>query len=262
MDWSRAKSVLIISFLMLNILLGYQLWLDIRTQLDANMNTAELPQDKLQLMQQKRISLTANLPSETPKLGDLTYLLHEDDAQGEEPIELLEPVDSADIFTKSELMKSLGDQVPELEEYGYDLHSNRDGVFVMYRVYEGRPMFNVRLELYNSNLKITGYRQQRVELISIGEQNKVLPAAKVVASLIETYLEAGAVISDIQLGYHGQIFDSEKQVAAPSWRVMLEDGKVYYVHAISGEVATDKQEGEDGDDTDSGAGLMLKQGNQ
>jgi regulatory protein YycI of two-component signal transduction system YycFG len=78
----------------------------------------------------------------------------------------------------------------------------------------------------------------------MSEAKPVLPAAKVVASLIEAYLPDGAIISDIQLGYKGQIFDSEKQVSAPSWRVMLESGDLFYVHAISGEVATDEEQEE------------------
>jgi regulatory protein YycI of two-component signal transduction system YycFG len=242
LDWGRAKSVLIISFLMLNVLLGYQLWNDIREQLDANVNSAELPQDKVVLMQQKRITLSANLPSDTPKLGDLTYLLHSDVHQKSKPTELETPVDSALNFNKQGLIRAIGDEVPELEHYVYDLHNSREGVFVHHRMVDGRPMFNVKLELYNSNLKITGYLQDRIELIGRGEEKQVLPAAKVVASLIETYLKEGSVITDIQLGYHGQIFDSEKQVSAPSWRVMLEDGKIFYVHAISGEVTTDGAE--------------------
>lgn len=241
MDWSRAKSVLIISFLMLNILLGYQLWVDISEQLNANVNSAELPPDKVQLMGQKRITLAANLPSGTPKLGDLTYLLQQGGQKESSPKKLTKPVDSALMFTKtkSELAKAIGDQIPDIEQYTHDLHVSRDGVFVLHRMVEGRPMFNVKLELYISNLKITGFQQDFVEEIKMGEAKQVIPASKVVASLIETYLEEGSVITDIQLGYHGQIFDSEKQVSAPSWRVMLEDGKVYYVHAISGEVATE-----------------------
>ncbi|REK71992.1 two-component system regulatory protein YycI [Paenibacillus paeoniae] len=247
MDWSRAKSVLIVSFLMLNILLGYQLWVDISEQLNANVNSAELPPDKLQLMGQKRISLAANLPVGTPKLGDLTYLLQSDKKSS--PKKLEKPVDSGLVFNKTELVKAMGGQIPDLEDYEYNLHSSRDGVFVLHRMVEGRPMFNVKLELYTSNLKITGFQQDRVEEIGLGEEKQVIGSAKVVASLIETYLEEGSVITEIQLGYHGQIFDSEKQVSAPTWRVILEDGKVYYVHAISGEVATEGAEEEPGSES-------------
>ncbi|KRE53544.1 two-component system regulatory protein YycI [Paenibacillus sp. Soil522] len=244
MDWGRAKNVLIISFLLLNILLGYQLWLDIREQLNINVNTAELPQDKVLLMQQKRISLEANLPLETPDLGDLQYLLHSDSRKNAEPVTLDKPVDSTIIYSKAQLVKTLGSRIPELDQYEFDLLNSSVDKFVLYRVVEGRPMFDVKLTLYISNQKITSFLQDRVELLGSGEAKQVLPAAKAVASLIETYLPDGAVISDIQLGFKGQIFDSEKQVSAPSWRVMLENGQLFYVHAISGEVATDEKQGE------------------
>ena len=247
MDWGRAKTLMIFSFLLLNILLGYQLWVDIREQLNANVNSAELPQDKVLLMQQKRITLATNLPVETPKLGDLTYLLDSDTRKSDEPILLETAVDSAIVFTKRRLIEELGSQIDNLEQYDYDLMNSNEVVFVLNRIVNGLPMFNVRLELHASNLKITGYHQDPIELIGMGEELTVLPAVKVVASLIETYIPAGSVINDIQLGYYGQIFDSEQQVAAPSWRVTLESGKVYYVHAISGEVTTDEESGEEQD---------------
>lgn len=242
MDWSRAKTVMILSFLLLNILLGYQLWNDVQAQLNANPNSAELPADKLQIMQQKKITLSTSLPSETPLMGDLTYLLQSDSMDKREPTLIIPPVDSAVVFNENQLDSTLGELIPDLSEYAYDVHSSRDGVFVLHHMVDGRPMFHTKLELYNSNLKITAYLQDRVQITRTGEKQQVLAASKVVSSLIETYLEPGAVIVDIQLGYYGQIFDSEVQVATPAWRIMLDDSKVYYVDAISGEVLTDNME--------------------
>lgn len=242
MDWSRAKTVMILSFLLLNILLGYQLWNDVQAQLNANPNSAELPADKLQMMQQKKITLSTNLPSETPMMGDLTYLLQSDVMDKREPTLIIPPVDSAIVFNENQLDSTLGELIPNLSEYDYDVHSSRDGVFVMHYMIDGRPMFHTKLELYNSNLKITAYVQDRVEISRTGEEQQVLAASKVVSSLIETYLEPSSVIVDIRLGYYGQIFDSEVQVATPAWRVMLDDSKIYYVDAISGEVLTDNME--------------------
>jgi regulatory protein YycI of two-component signal transduction system YycFG len=242
LDWSRAKTVMILSFLLLNILLGYQLWNDVRSQLNANPNSAELPADKLQIMQQKKITLSTSLPSETPMMGDLTYLLQSDTMDKREPTLIIPQVDSAIVFNESQLIRTLGEMIPDLSGYAYDVHSSRDGVFVMHYVVDGRPMFHTKLELYNSNLKITAYVQDRVEITRTGEKQQVLAASKVVSSLIETYMDPGSVIVDIQLGYYGQIFDSEVQVATPAWRVMLDDSKIYYVDAISGEVLTDNME--------------------
>jgi regulatory protein YycI of two-component signal transduction system YycFG len=73
----------------------------------------------------------------------------------------------------------------------------------------------------------------------VAKEQQVLPASTAAAHLIENYLPAGSVIKDIRLGYHGQIFpDAETQVSAPSWRVLLENGEMYYVNAISAEVTT------------------------
>ncbi|MUT67468.1 two-component system regulatory protein YycI [Paenibacillus sp. NEAU-GSW1] len=244
MDWGRAKSVLIISFLLLNILLGYQLWGGIREQLNANKMTAELPQETVAVMKQKRIELDAALPSDTPKLRDLTYVIKNGGADQQDVVELASPVDSRIVFTHSELVKTLGDQIPELDLYSFDLAVSTDSVFVLFRMADNRPMFDVKLELYHSNQKIIGYKQVRVQTVGTGEakEQTVLPASKAVAPFIERNLPDGSIISDIQLGYHGQTFDTETQVSAPYWRVLMNDGVIYYIHAISGEVAQDKEQ--------------------
>lgn len=243
MDWGRAKSVLIIAFLLLNVLLGYQLWSDIQERLNSNIDLTELKPETLAVMQKKKIELTEAIPRETPQLRDLTYLLMPKPGDG--LVQLQTPVDSKVIFSADELEKALGGVIPDLDDYVFDPSANRsNGVFVLYRVVDSRPLFDVKLELYyNSNQKIVAYSQDRIELIPSEQAKKqtVLPASKAVGSLIESYLPEGSVIKEIRLGYHGQPFDSETQVAAPSWRVMLEDGKVFYVQAISGDVVTDDE---------------------
>ncbi|AJY74862.1 two-component system regulatory protein YycI [Paenibacillus beijingensis] len=243
MDWGRAKSVLIIAFLLLNVLLGYQLWSDIQERLNANIDLTELKPETLAAMQQKNIELTEGIPTETPQLRDLTYLLLP--PQEKLQVKLETPVDSKVIFSRDELDKALGSVIQDLDQYAFDPSANRsNGVFVLYRMVDSRPLFDVSLELYyNSNQKIVAYSQDQIELVPSEQAKKqtVLPASKAVSSLIESYLPEGSVVKEIRLGYHGQPFDSETQVAAPSWRVMLEDGKVFYVQAISGDVVTDDE---------------------
>lgn len=242
MDWGKAKTVLIVAFILLNLLLGYQVWSELRAELNANQKQAELPADKLLIMQQKNITLSASLPRETPKMGDITYLLEIRDAKDAKVRELNPFVDSSIVFNDQQLRYTLGDIVPNISDYSYDVNSSSDGVFVLNRMVNGKPMFFTRLELYNSNLKITGYSQDSVEIISYGEEKTVLAASKIITSLVDSYVEENSVIIDIQLGYYGQIFDSDTQVATPAWRVMLDDTKIYYVDALSGEVLTDHAE--------------------
>ena len=237
MDWGRAKSVLIFAFLLLNLVLGYQLWSNIREGLSTSADVDDLPAETLRLMEQKNIKLETSIPSETPELGDLTFKLSKGGI-----IKLKQPVESKIVFIEKDLQKGLGSTIPELNKYSFD--SAYDKAFVLYRMEKQLPIFDVKLELYFENQKITGYRQDVIDLVDAQDSpaQAVLPAATILKTLIERNLQNGAVIKDIKLGYHGPNFaNSEKQVSAPSWRVMLEDGNpsVYYVNAISAEVVTE-----------------------
>ncbi|NBD25081.1 two-component system regulatory protein YycI [Paenibacillus glycinis] len=238
MDWGRAKSVLIIAFLLLNLVLGYQLWSNIREGRDTSAEVSDLRPETQKLMKDKGIKLDTSIPSETPELKDLTFRVKTKLGGGERQ-DLKQPVDSKIVFNEKDLQKSLGGVIPDLDKYAFG--EDRDSEFVFYRVADGRPMFDVKLELFYSNLKIIAYKQDVIELLPSEKPTlqSVLPATKVVTSLIENQLHNGAVIKEIKLGYHGQIFNSDVQVSAPTWRVLLEDGGQYYMNAISGEVVTE-----------------------
>ncbi|MFC5653166.1 two-component system regulatory protein YycI [Paenibacillus solisilvae] len=243
MDWGRAKSVLIFAFLLLNLMLGYQLWSNIREGLSTSAGVNDLPAETLSLMNQKgiKLKLAESIPSETPELGGLTFKLRKG-----EIVKLKQPVESKIVFNAKELQEGLGPIIPELNKYTFDAAYDKayDTAFVLYRTVKQLPIFDVKLELYYDNQKITAYRKDVIELVDAQDSpaQSVLPAATILRTLIERNLQNGAVIKDIKLGYHGPNFaNSETQVSAPSWRIMLEDGNpsVYYVNAISGEVVTE-----------------------
>ncbi|WP_123042615.1 two-component system regulatory protein YycI [Cohnella candidum] len=246
MDWRRAKSVLILAFLMLNVLLGYQLWTEWRAQVSTSVDWTSLPAETRQIMQEKKIRIDAQIPAETPSMKDLSFKLKEQPAKGDKArIPIAKPPESRIVFNTQELSDALGGTIPEIGKYAYDDPGSREGVFVLNRIVDGFPMFDIHLELYNSEQRIQSYRQDIVQTLAsdVSQEQRVLPASQAVAVVINNYLPANSVIKDIRLGYHGQIFpDAETQVSAPSWRVLLENGEVYYVHAISAEVTTGKGE--------------------
>jgi len=250
MDWSRAKSVLILAFLVLNIVLGYQLWTELRERIDSSVDWTSLPPETQVTMTNKGIRIDAEIPTETPAMRDITYRLKESTGSGsQEPIPLDPQPDTRVVYFPEELQQALSGVIPELDQYRLDNLGGNEKMFVFNRTANGWPIFDVKLELYYKNQKITAYHQDQIEILPADEAKpaqKVLPATKAVANLIDRdYLPAGAVIKEVQLGYHGQILDSETQVSAPSWRVLLEDGEVFYVLAISGEAVT-PQDGADG----------------
>ncbi|RED54492.1 two-component system regulatory protein YycI [Cohnella lupini] len=251
MDWRRAKSVLIISFLMLNIVLGYQLWTDWRERLNTAVDWTSLPPETLLAMREKNIQVddNATIPTETPAMREMTYTFKQRAGTGiNDRTAIAATPETRFVFNQEELVVALGGIIPELGTYTLDVPGSREGVYFRFnRMQGGWPLFDIHLNLYYSEQKIRAYTQDLIEIkpSSGAKEQQVLPAAKALAKVIEVNLPAGSVIKEIRLGYHGEeIFnDAETQVSVPSWRVLLENGEeVYYVNAISAEVTTEKGE--------------------
>lgn len=248
MDWRRAKSVLIVSFLMLNVILGYQLWTEWRERLNTAVDWTSLPPETLQIMREKNIQVddNATIPTETPSMREVTYTFKQRAGDDESDRKVIpSPPETRVVYFEEELTGTLGGVIPELGSYMLDQAGSRDGTyFVFNRLEGGWPMFDIHLNLFYSEQKIRAYTQDLIEIKpSTGaKEQQVLPAAKALAKVIERNLPAGSVIKEIRLGYHGEIFDdADDQVSTPSWRVLLENGEeVYYVNAISAEVTTEK----------------------
>ncbi|HZG84871.1 two-component system regulatory protein YycI [Paenibacillus sp.] len=242
MDWGRAKTVLIWAFLFLNILLGYQLWMD-----ELNLNTftenASRRDEMNRLLGLKDIRLDAAVPEGTPVLSEITVSV---DGAGmpESPEPLNAPLTQEALGDVQRVREALAAAVPNVGEYEPDPFAAKAGgaVYVMNQLYDELPMFEMRLELYGAeDGTVTGYRYlsaQRETPVNVRppQGQEVLSAYVVVGTLAETYLPQGAVIADVRLGYHGPMFESETQVLAPYWRIVLRTGETYYVHAINGAV--------------------------
>jgi regulatory protein YycI of two-component signal transduction system YycFG len=247
MDWRRAKSVLILSFLMLNVILGSQLWLEWRERLNTAVDWTSLPPETLQVMRDKNIQVdqSAKIPTETPDMRELTYTFKKRAGEGiNERTLITPPPETRIVFYEDEFTKVLSPVIPDLGKYKLDQPGSSDYKFVLNRMEGGWPMFDIHLELFYSEQKIKAYSQDLIEIkpTSGAKEKQVLTAAKALAKVIERNLPAGSVIKEIRLGYHGEIFEgAPEQVSAPSWRVLLENGEeVYYVNAISAEVTTEK----------------------
>jgi len=250
MDWRRAKSVLIISFLMLNIVLGSQLWNEWRGRLNTAVNWTSLPPETLQFMREKNIQVddNAKIPTETPIMRELTYTFKHRAGNAVNDRVAISPSPETRIVFEEDLTNRLGGIIPELGSYTLDLSGSREGSFFVFNRMEGGwPMFDIHLNLYYREQKIIAYKQDLIEIKPTAgtKEQQVLPATKALAKVIERNLPAGSVIKEIRLGYHGEIFDeTEVQFSTPSWRVLLENGEeVYYVNAINAEVTIEKDDG-------------------
>jgi regulatory protein YycI of two-component signal transduction system YycFG len=240
MDWSRAKTVLIWAFLFLNVLLGYQLWMD-----ELNLNTftenAAKRDEMNRLLALKDIRVVASIPEGTPVLSEITVSLQTGE-QPEEPKPLKAPFPLSTLSDLTLIRGSLSKDIPNVDDYQPDPYASIAGnpAYVMNQLHGELPMFEMRIELFAKEDTIATYRYAYSEVEQANESQtkaqEVLSAYIVLGSLAENYLPKGAVLSDVRLGYHGPIFESETQVLAPYWRIVLSTGETYYVHAVNGAV--------------------------
>jgi regulatory protein YycI of two-component signal transduction system YycFG len=242
LEWGRAKTILIISFLCLNILLAYQLWINKNSPAGSGFEIIEI-EETHQLLRDKGIRLEKAIPKETPTLREIEVQYNEQ-YQEDDVIKLKTPVENNILINKAKLEDVLAEEIPHAELYQVDPIFSENGQYVLDQLYNHLPMFEINLKLYSEGDQIYAYSQSLVE-VEPGEnekEQKILSAYKAVGFLAENYLQFGAVIRDVTLGYHGQIYDSETQVLAPKWRIALEGGDIYYVHGINGAVDPPQKE--------------------
>lgn len=237
MDWGRAKSVLIVSFLLLNILLGFQLY-NSRWDKTASQNSAVIQEETLKLLDSRNIRIEVKkVPKDTPKLRSV---YSREKINHSDPVKVDSPFSASTLLRNSPSKKAM--EAAGIEKPGdYELDSAagvKGEKRVYYQMYEGLPMFDVPLELLEQNGKITGYKQAYVEVqsgVDVQEQ-EVISAYTALRSLAENTQETNYAIVDIRLGYHGQKFNTETQYMLPSWRIIRENGDIYYVQAYTGAV--------------------------
>jgi regulatory protein YycI of two-component signal transduction system YycFG len=238
MNWGRAKTILILSFLLLNMILGFQLWSTNRSnQTEIAADTSGTVEELNRVLRSKNIRLTQDLPTDLPKMKVINVRFDES-FKLEDKKMLKTPLAMINILGKGaskELQAKSG--IPHFELYQLD-SVNKNGVILFNQVFGKLPLFDVKVELKEENGEITSYRQAYVEVESGVEQTeqKLIPAQLAVRSLVENYLSEGSIITEVRLGYHGQLYNSQTQPMFPHWRVTIDNGDIYYLQAFNGAV--------------------------
>ena len=120
MDWRGVKSLLIVAFLLLNILLAYQLWMD-ELNLNKFQENAEKREEIRRLAAIKEIELEMTIPEQTPQISEVTVKFTEEQEQTQgNPVTLDNPIESNLIDDIRQLKTQLKKQIPQIEEYEID----------------------------------------------------------------------------------------------------------------------------------------------
>lgn len=242
MEWGRAKSILIIAFVLLNVLLLVQLRDNAQDVSVQNISMSEFSEDIRKRMVDRNIQINTNMPAVSGRLKEITVTYAQPESG---PIiePLKNPVAVSGGVNNERFESAIERQLANLDmaDYQYDaLMTGRDTLYY-HQLYEGLPMFEVNLKLLTDKRQVIAVERDRVT-IDVGAEQEIISSYVAVSTLIENYLENGSVVNQVQLGYHGQMFDSQRQFLTPFWRVSLADGRYYYVHAINGSVEAEQKQ--------------------
>lgn len=234
MEWGKAKTILIITFLGLNVLLAYQLWINKNNPVSADIEISA--EETHALLRAKGIRVDRPIPTHTPTLREITVQF--DEQFDPEKIIVLE----TSIAEAEEEQLAL--EIPHAESYQLDVILSDSRKLVYSQLYNDWPMFEVNLNVYKKDDMFYAYSQSYVHVQASEEEReqRILSAFQAVGFLAENYLMNGTVIRDVSLGYHGHSYDLTTQILAPKWRITLDSGDIYYVHGINGAVEVPQKE--------------------
>ncbi|KHF40088.1 two-component system regulatory protein YycI [Halalkalibacter okhensis] len=253
MDWSRTKTIFIITFFLLNIFLSWQL---VETH---NMNQISMITEATiqEVLRENNVKIEVDLPEEESTgvlvVGKHLDLSPEEILASEEQeaelidehtivAELKEPFPLTREDFSNELGTFLSTYVFEGDEYrfgGFDPEKNR--VF-LYQAYGDKTAYTLDDEplilQLNEDLQIISYQQRFFQFEEQdGEEREMLSSLKAIEVLLNDQLiRPNQTVTNVQFGYYSFFNPTgDVQVFAPMWRVTV-DGETYLVHAIGGSV--------------------------
>lgn len=250
MDWSKAKTIFIITFMLLNAFLFIQLNAiksahQINTIYEVpfqerlnDMNIVvdvEMEEEQLEgyYIVGKDISIHPNIVEQLTKQEAL--LVNETTIYSvlDEPFELK----GEDWLTP--LNQFVMETVYQGELYHFAGINEATDEIVYLQKYDGKVMYSfdeapLVLKLEENN-KVIAYQQSIIEVNEQGREQEFLSGFKAIEKLLnEQIIRANNTITRVELGYYSFFRPlGDVQVFAPMWRVTVE-GESYLVNAIDG----------------------------
>lgn len=275
MDLSRAKTILIISFLVLNLYLVFTLRQNpVALYQSGNLTTEEAELTR-ELLVQAGYELAVAIPRQTAQLSLLLVSRPSEDGaawaqkqwdmvprgnwsaedgvlryvSGDETLDI-SPLGQV-VLQKGQFSFTAEDRRRQVEHFlrergfwrsdlKYDVMTLEKDGSVTYRflqVFEDFPLFNGTVEVTVGGDGALKVRYHRIEPLEFSERRLQAISAAVAA---DTLLRqpgnfTAKRIIDISLGYFSQNYDAQRWEMAPVWRFAADDGSVYYVNALTGE---------------------------
>lgn len=255
LDWSRIKTIFILTFLVLDLFLAIQYYqkrsnyqLDviaestIEDQLKANDITyVPLPKESL-----KETYIVGNSKVFTDKIitnkKGQNIEIYKDVIQSRLK-DVVKIPDKNPIFFLENFVK---EYVWNGSSYGYCKTDVSTKTYYFCQIYKDRLIYNIDSSVveikYNENNEIVSYRQRYIEnlkdMVDKEDVQEVLPAIKAIENLyVKDELKPDDKVTKVDFGYYTLIpLSTGVKVIAPAWHLVVNDEQDYFVNAIEGQV--------------------------
>lgn len=267
MDWNRAKNILIVTFIIIDLLLSGSIF--INYGIVGSLEEDEEEEQTLEILKRAGIEIDTEIPKETPGMSLLRVELYDynsknligrilsggysEEISGEERIyrtltEVLTVAPNGDLYYKSMVPLIFNVSVEEgLLNFLTSKGMAEPGMYIdgvekqgdSYIVTISQQVDGYFLDMSYIQAKIGPHN---VEIIKhwlkpagyLEQKKRVIPAYKALASFMNSMAEEGKTsIKDIRLGYYFRWDEAASGEAVPVWRITTGDG-VYYYNAYTG----------------------------
>ena len=232
MDWSRAKTIFILSFFILNLSLGYQLYLK-KTETIQNLQWTSSNLEELQeKLTQQSIQLVEEIPKNVPEMH---FLQVKNDIYFSNQ-NINEKVDK--FLDRDEIESVVEPLFRNFQEYKYNSYESRQTRLIYYQSIDHYPIFAAKIEVIVNSDQTISYSQNYFKVTNKGLDRQVISSYSALRMILDQQLiPESSIINQIVLGYQGQGNQTDIQVLTPVWKISYETGekkREIYVNAMTG----------------------------
>jgi regulatory protein YycI of two-component signal transduction system YycFG len=252
MDWSKIKTIFILTFLILDVYLFLQ-FMKIRDENKYEFATEATFEDKLKADEIKYIELPKTPAKEQyisakPKIftkdeldklkGQIAYLKDATTIEAG----FTKPVPLGSKINASEVSSFLKQNILYGDHYKFFSKNDKKGTITIYQEYENKEFYKnisgmITLNLSGDNQVLSYEQTYLVGMDKMTTTEEVLPPLNAIETLHQKgLLKPKSKITNIELGYSTLVQLAASQVLTPTWRIVVNDKEDFFVNAFEGQV--------------------------
>jgi regulatory protein YycI of two-component signal transduction system YycFG len=252
MDWSKIKTIFILTFLALDIYLLYEFF-KLRDANEYEFITETSFEENLAADDIEYVDLPENLSKDTYVSGKPKIFKKEEYAKIKEVHFTIidgtvlqgvldKPYALGKNFEIAEINSFVKNKILNGGQYQYFSQSDEDKTITFYQQFKNKTIYNNingKLTIHlNEENEIISYTQTLLEEIqTLEEKHEILPPIKAIETLYENgVLKPKSNITNVELGLHTLVQLTASQLLTPTWRFVVDDKENLYVNAFEGQI--------------------------